>query len=384
MNPGDDGNGRGVRQALLRGTTLGFLGLAAVPRAAAHDGSAHAGLPHWALLALVLVGLVVVGGSVYCSRTRWVDAPRRTVTGVLAGVVVVMVGTIGLVEIQVEPVGTTSGAHRWYPLLTGVAGGAVTTASMVLGRWRWPDRPRYAALGLALGAWVMYPVLLPGPAYTHPAGYAIALSVPVLVGYVLWTDVRPAVWGGTLDRLSRRVGWVVAALFAVFFTFSAGLLSVNPDGVSPEDGGFVAVESFANPLVIWPAVEFYVPAIPLGGAVSVGTGMVAGLLAILVGLNTAFVTTVWQRNEAVGASDSAVGAVATVGATTCTCCGPAVYAVASAGLGASASPLYWAFIDPLSPVGAMFLVAAVVLLTGSAVRFAVRLQDKTVCKPSDN
>lgn len=379
MTTADGGHGRGSRRAVLRTTVLVLLALAAVPRASAHEGSAHAGLPHWLLLALVLVGLAVVTGSVYASRTRWRDAPRRTVTGVLVGVVVVMVGTIGLVEIQIEPVGTTSGAHRWYPLLTGIAGGAVTTASMVLGRWRWPDRPRYAALGLALGAWVMYPVLLPGPAYTHPAGYAIALSVPLLVGYVLWADVRPAVGGDALDRLSRRVGAVVAALFAVFFTFSAGLLSVNPDGVSPADGGFVAIESFANPLVIWPAVEFYVPAIPLGGALSVGTGMVAGLLAVLVGLNTAFVTTVWQRNEAVGGSEGAVGAVATVGATTCTCCGPAVYAVASAGLGASASPLYWAFIDPLSPVGAMFLVAAVVLLTGSAVRFAVRLEDTTVC-----
>lgn len=371
----DGGSRIGGRSGGDRSGVFGGFGLAAVPSVAAHTGSAHAGLPHWSLLALVLVGLAIVTGSVHWSRSRWADAPRRTVSGVLVGVVVVMVGTIGLVEIQVEPIGTTSNAHRWYPLLTGVAGIAITTGSMVLGRWRWPDRPRYAALGLALGGWVLYPVLLPGPAYTHPAGYLLVVSVPALVGYVLWTDVRPAVSRTALGSLSRRVGALVAALFAAFFLFSAGLLSVAPDGVSPEDGGFVAIESFANPLVIWPAVEFYVPAIPLGGAVSVGTGIVAGLLAGLVGLNSAFVTSVWQRNESVDSSQGAVGAVATVGATTCTCCGPAIYAVASAGLGASASPLYWAFIDPLSPVGATFLAAAIVLLTGSAVRFAARLDD---------
>lgn len=358
----------------LRGLLLGGLALVFVPTAAAHEGSAHAGLPHWALLGLVAVGVAVTAASVHLGRTRWVTAPRRTITGVLAGVVVVMVGTVGLVEIQVEPVGTTSNAHRWYPLFTGVAGFVVASASLVVGRLRWPDRPRYAALGLVLASWIMYPVLLPGPAYNHPVGYLIVLSVPLLVGYVLWTDLGSVLGRGVLDRLSRRVGAAVTALFAAFFMFSAGLLSVNPDGVSPEDGGFVAIESFANPLVIWPAVEFYVPAVPLGGAVSVGTGIVAGLLAGLVGLNTAFVTTVWQRNVEVASSDGAVGAVATVGATTCTCCGPAIYAVASAGLGASASPLYWAFIDPLSPVGALFLATAIVLLTGSAVRFGSRLE----------
>lgn len=358
--------------------------MAFVPSAAAHEGSAHAGLPHWSLLGLVAVGATVTVASVYLGRNGWAAAPRRTVTGVLAGVVVIMVGTVGLVEIQVEPVGTTSNAHRWYPLFTGVAGFAVATASLVIGRLRWPDRPRYAALGLVLASWVMYPVLLPGPSYSHPAGYLIVLSVPLLVGYVLWTDLGTVLGRGALERLSRRVGGVVTVLFAAFFMFSAGLLSVNPDGVDPETGGFVTVESFANPLVIWPAVEFYVPVIPLGGAISVGTGIVAGLLAALVGLNTAFVTTVWQRNVEVASSNGAVGAVATVGATTCTCCGPAIYALASAGLGASASPLYWAFIDPLSPVGALFLATAIVLLTGSAVRFGNRLESAGICDPHEN
>lgn len=147
---------------------------------------------------------------------------------------------------------------------------------MVLGRWRWPDRPEYAALGLALGAWVLYQLPLPGPAYTHAVGYLVALSVPLLVGYVLWTDMWSVVTDGALDRFPRRVGPLVTVRFALFFLFSAGLLSVSPDGVTPEDGGFVAV-----------------------------------LLAGLVGVNTAFVTTVWQHDDS-GSTPS----------TSCTCTGP--------------------------------------------------------------
>lgn len=83
--------------------------LALAPAAAAHEGSVHAGVSHWALLALLITGLAVVDGSAALGRTRWARAPRRTVTGVLLGTVVAMVGTVGLVEFQVEPSGTTSG-----------------------------------------------------------------------------------------------------------------------------------------------------------------------------------------------------------------------------------------------------------------------------------
>lgn len=92
-------------QTAVRGWSLYYLDVAScrVSASRVFPGSpptrgAHAGLPHWSLLALVVTGLVVVAGSVSLSRTRWPGAPRRTISGVLVGVVVVMVGTIGLVE----------------------------------------------------------------------------------------------------------------------------------------------------------------------------------------------------------------------------------------------------------------------------------------------
>jgi hypothetical protein len=64
------------------------------------------------------------------------------------------------------------------------------------------------------------------------------------------------------------------------------------------------------------------------------------------------------------------GALASSGATACCCCAPAVYGVVGAAFGTAASPVYWAFLDPASPVGGLFLSASVILLTGSAVRSA--------------
>lgn len=379
----DDQYGRRTRRLLVGLASAVSTSVAVSGTGAAHEGSAHAGLPHWLLLGTVAVGLAISASTIAIARTRPDPAPQWVVSGVLAGIVVAMVGAVGLVEIQIEPTGTTSGAHEIYPLLTGVAGGAIATGSLLLGRLRWPDRPRYAALGLALGGWVLYPVLFVGPAYHHPLGYLIVASVPALVGYVLYRDVRPALSRLAVDRLARRVTGVVVVLFAVFFQFSAGLLSVSPDGVSRGTDGFVTFASFANPLVVWPAVEFYVPAIPLGGAVSVGTALVVGTLAGLIGINAGLLVTIWRENVELSSSNGTVGAVATVGATTCTCCGPAVYAIASAGLGATASPLYWAFIDPLSPLGAIFLATAIVLLAGSAVRFTERLGAAGICELPD-
>lgn len=148
----------------------------------------------------------------------------------------------------------------------------------------------------------------------------------------------------------------------VFLLFSAGLFTVNPDeGINAPTQAFVTVAQFADPLVVWPAVEFYLPSIPLAGAMSVGTALLIGLVSV----NTMLATTVWQHDSGVESSGGVLGAVATTGATACCCCGPAVYAITSAILGVSASPLYWAFVDPSSPVGSLFLAGAVVFLTAT-------------------
>lgn len=170
-------------------------------------------------------------------------------------------------------------------------------------------------------------------------------------------------------------------MFGVFFLFSAGLFTVNPErGVNGPTGAFVTTARFANPLVVWPAIEFYVPSIPLAGAMSVGTAVLIGILAGLIGVNGTLMTTVWFHDLELPSAGGWLGGLATTGATACCCCGPAVYAVASVFLGVSASPLYWAFVDPASPLGALFFAAAVILLVWSAKRFAARLGETEACQ----
>lgn len=291
-----------------------------------------------------------------------------------------MLGTIGVIQLQIEPIGTTPTAREWYPLIAGIAGVSILLTSLGLASWRWPDRPRYPLLGTLLGVWVLYPVGMPNVGYTHPLGYLVVVAVPLVAGYIQGYDVRPALTRDVIDPLSRRVGLVVAGVFAVFFLFSAGLFSVNPDqGVNGPTQAFVTTVSFANPLVVWPAVEFYLPSIPLVGALSVGTALIIGLLTGLIGINTSLITAFWQRDIALSPSSSVVGAVATTGATACCCCGPAMYAIASGVFGVTASPLYWTFIDPAPPIGALFFAGAVVFLTGSTIRLATRLDTAGIC-----
>lgn len=291
-----------------------------------------------------------------------------------------MLGTIGVIQLQIEPIGTTPTALEWYPLIAGIAGGSILLTSLGLASWRWPDRPRYPLLGTLLGVWVLYPVGMPNVGYTHPLGYLV-VAVPLVAGYIQGYDVRPALTRDVIDPLSRRVGLVVAGVFAVFFLFSAGLFSVNPDqGVNGPTQAFVTTVSFANPLVVWPAVEFYLPSIPLVVALSVGTALIIGLLTGLIGINTSLITAFWQRDIALSPSSSVVGAVATTGATACCCCGPAMYTIASGVFGVTASPLYWTFIDPAPPIGALFFAGAVVFLTGSTIRLATRLDTAGICK----
>lgn len=155
---------------------------------------------------------------------------------------------------------------------------------------------------------------------------------------------------------------------------------MNSDqGVNGPTQTFVTTTSFVNPLVVWPAVEFYLPSIPLVGALSVGTALIIGLLTGLIGINTSLITAIWQRDIALSPSTGVVGAFATTGATACCSCGPAIYAIASVVFGVTASPLYWVFIDPASPIGALFFAGAVVFLTGITIRLATRLDTAGIC-----
>jgi hypothetical protein len=209
---------------------------------------------------------------------------------------------------------------------------------------------------------------MPNEGLGHPLGYLLVLAVPLAVGYVLVQDAGDALRTAVAGRVPALVGTGAFALFGVFFSFSAGTLSVNPDVTPAVAGeGFLTLQRVAAPLVYWPAVEFYWPAVPLSGYVSLGTVLLVALLGGLVALNAALVA----RQAIAGADESPqamFGAVTAAGATACCCCAPALYGAVGVLFGAAASPVYWSFVDPTSPVGGLFLAASVLVLTGSAVR----------------
>lgn len=333
----------------------------------AHSGTTHAGTPHWLLLGATLVGVVAaVGGWAAVRDDATSDRPGGGL--LLGGVLVALFGAVGLVEIQVVP-RTTPDWTRWFPVINAVAAAAVAVGALVVGRLRYPGRPRYVGLALLLAGWTAYPVLLPNEGVAHPLGYLLAAALPVAVGYVLVRDAGDALPAALAGRVPKLVAGVAFGLFGVFFAFSAGTLSVNPD-VTPQlaGEGFVTTRRVVAPLVYWPAVEFYVPQVPLSGYVSAGTLGLAGLLGGLVALNAALVARQWAAGDAPDSPRAMVGAVTSAGATACCCCAPALYGAVGVVFGGAASPVYWAFIDPTSPVGGLFLTASVLVLTGSVVR----------------
>ncbi|WP_158059225.1 hypothetical protein [Halorussus halophilus] len=339
--------------------------------ASAHDGTAHGDVSHATLLALVVLGLgVAVGSSHLYARTARQTARSLTLASTLGGLAFATVGAIGLVESQVEPLTSTPLSRQWYPVLTLALGTALIVGTLLLAFRRWTNRPTYVALGVCSGLWVAYPALFARGALWNPLGYLLALLVPTLVATVLWRDVRPAL-AGTGPR-ERLVGVAVALGFVPFFLVSSGLLSFAPETSGLPDESVVVFTAFANPLVMWPAVEVFVPAVPVFAAISLGTALVAGLLASLVGVNAVLgvASSTAQSDTQQSNSWGITGALATSGATACCCCAPAAYGIASAALGASTVPLYWAFVDPASPVGSVFLMGAVGLLTANAVRLA--------------
>lgn len=108
----------------------------------------------------------------------------------------------------------------------------------------------------------------------------------------------------------------------MFLLFSAGLVTVNPnEGVNAPTTAFVTVAEFADPIVVGPAVAFYLLSISLAGSMSVGTVLLIGLFVGLVAVNTGLVTTAWHRNVSVDSTCGVLGSVATTGATACCCCG---------------------------------------------------------------
>ena len=335
---------------------------------AAHAGTTHAGTPHWVLAGLVLVGFagLFVG---WRALTRGQTHVGIGVAALLGGLLAVLAGGIGLVEIQVTPQTAPSWASSGGIVNVAVAS-LLALGSLVVVRWRWPERPRYVALAFVLAVWIAYPVVMPGSGLTNPLGYLVVFAVPVTIVYVFARDGGDRLVRALSDRISRAVTAATFLLFSVFFAVSAGTVTLNPDVTARTAGeAFVRLHPVASPLVYWPAVEFYFPSIPAAGYVSVGSALLVAVLGGLVALNAGLVTRQWQTGGTPDSPEAMLGAITSSGATACCCCAPAFYAAIGGVFGTAASPVYWAFLDPTSPVGGLFLAASVLLLVGSAIRY---------------
>ena len=347
-----------------------------LPVAAAHGGHVSINGIHiqqWYALVPLVLGVAVAVGSAYLPRILRPAYAGYALYGVLGGLAVAALGGIAVVQLSpyewltAEPVIPRT-LHE--PLLL-LLGGAIALASVLVGQVRWPTRPRHAGLGVLLGVWVAYPGLGVFGIYTptNPLGYAIVLSLPVAVGYVLWRDARGVLGTIYADRTARRFGVAVGLLGAVFFLFSAGMATVVPDdGVGLSwSSGFVTTLPTLGPLVLWPSVEVWAPSVPFAGMVSIGTAVLLFVLGGLLGLNAAVFAHQW--GTAAGAtSPTTAGAVGLAAPQACCCCGPLLSQLAIVTLGPSAAaPIYLLFADPSSSIGSLFFVASVAILAGTLV-----------------
>lgn len=385
---------------LLRRTATG--GLAVFVAIAMFSGivSAHGGehtppIPQWYGLVVLLLGLGIVGTSIVFKRRERVKRTENALAGIFLGVLVAALG--GIMIVQLSPIDEYSASsmpfsRSLYPVISLTIGFSIIVGSTLFGPFRWPTRPRYTVLGILLGLWVAYPALIRGPAeYEHPLGYVIVLTVPLTVGYIVWRDGRDVLAQVWQDTVARRFGLGIGAVMLLFFVFSTGLVSFVPEEgvVNGQDvldvPAFIHTQPFASPLVSWPAVEVWLPQIPMSAAISLGVLLMIVLLGGLVAINAMLAAYQWYYASGSSSTQSTAGAAALVGPNACGCCGPMFAQLGVVLLGPSAAaPLYWLFVDFSSPVGSFFFIASVGLLTGGFVYAADALSfDQCSVPPTD-
>jgi len=334
----------------------------------AHGGSETAGLTQWHGVFVASLGVVLVSGVVLGKRTNLLS-PTTALYGVFCGLVVTALGAIlfeGLAPDTIYTAGSMPFSRSWYPFLSVAVGLSITVASLVVGWFRWPTRPRYTALGMLVGAWITYPALVPD-SYSHPLGYVLVLGTPVVVGYILWTDAWGVLRAVCRDPVARRFGIGVGLLVGLFFLSVSGYLTFFVEEGAPHETTVVVLPVIYQ-LVLWPTLEVVLPHVPLFFAVSPGVVSVVGTISVLVGLNAALIARHWRVAERTGMTESAAGTGAIVGSCTCGCCGPLVAKVAILAAGPSiAAPLYWVFVDSASPLSPLLVVSSIVIFTASIV-----------------
>lgn len=359
-----------------------LLSISMIPTASAHGGGATP-VPQWYGLLIAGGGFLAVTGSVALKRSDRLG-PRVALSGVFLGLIVIAVGGIWFAQLASAAEYTARSIpfpRAWYQPIALILASLVMVGSLVLGRFRWPTRPRYSVLGIELGLWIAYPALVATGEYTSPFGYALVLSVPVTVGYILWRDCLGVIRPVLRDRAARRFGGGVALTVAIFFMFAAGFFSFFPEeGVNAPETATVAVLPTLFPLVTWPTVEWFFPSIPFVGMLSIGVLIVVGMISVLIGLNAAMTARIWVSREQTELTGSTAGTAAFVGANACSCCGPIVGQFIILIVGSSAAaPVYWLFVDLASPAGTLFLVTSIALLTASLLHAVRAFGDSPVC-----
>lgn len=349
---------------------LSVLALTRVPVASAHEATATAGLSQGHALVLASVGIALLAGVVGLKRSGRVS-PTVALSGVSVGIVATALGAIlfeGLSPDVAYAASAMPFPRSWYRPLALSTGLLIAVVSFVGGWLRWPTRPRYTFLGILMGLWISYPYLVPGQASdSHPIGYVVVLSTPILVGYVVWRDAGDVLREVLRDPVARRFGAGVGIAVALFFASVTGYLSFFAEEGAPHEVTVVVLPAIYQ-LVTWPTLEIVLPHVPLFLAVSPGQVVVVGTLSALVGFNAAIIARHWRVEERAGVTQGTAGSVAVVGSCTCGCCGPLVAKIATLAAGPSvAAPLYWVFVDPNSPLGALFIVGSLLLFTGSLI-----------------
>jgi len=361
---------RSVRPLSLLLMTL--LAVTQIPVVSAHGSTETSVLTQWHGLALVFAGISFVGGVVLFKRRSHIS-PTTALYAVSVGITVTAFGAILFEGLSPDPVygaSTMPFPRSWYQPIALGTGFLIMGLSFLIGRLRWPNRPRYTFLGMLLGAWISYPYLIPGTASdTHPLGYAIVLGTPVLVGYIIWKDAGSVLRAVYRDRVARGFGIGITILTAIFFATVTSYLTFLPqEGAGIPHETTITVQSVSYQLVMWPTLEVYLPHIPLFTAASPGMILVVGMLSVLIGLNAMLIARHWRIEEQAGMTETTAGSAAVIGSCTCGCCGPLVAKIAVLAAGPSiAAPLYWVFVDTASPLGALFIVASTVLFVGTLI-----------------
>lgn len=371
-----------IRRHLRQYGLLGVTALAVIgvfPSVAAAHGGEHQPAPQWYGLVVFLFGLGILGGSIVLDRRDYLNNTKHALAGVFVGAVFAALGGILLVELS--PIGEdyswmeTAFPRRWYLSLTFLIGVAILIVTLFLYLVEWLTELRHVTLGSLLGLWVAYPALIPGSmTYYNPLGYIIAFAVPLTVGYIIWYDGRDVLKHVAQDATTRRFGFGIGIVMSGFFMVSTGLISFVPDdgivnGVPiAHHPAFVDTQPAANPLVMWPAIQIWLPDIPLSVLLSIGTLIIVGLLGGLVTINAMLAAYQWLYGGQSNSTQSSAGAAALVGPNACGCCGPMLAQFIVVLLGPSAAaPLYLLFVDIASPVGSLFFVISVAFLTGGFV-----------------